>query len=825
MADMIKCPICGTDNSQGQKVCSNCQTPLTAAEADSIQPGQVPTKKHTADLEPILPQWLRDARDAARQTDPQDSQESLPQSTDKTRPAATSGDLLAGLQSQAEDDNEEDVPDWLASITGAQPKPKTEPAEPTGARWVEMGTKGDFPQEEPEAEASMPDWLASLQSATPQPEKDELTDWTQDTDEAQASHQQATQPPAFETPASNDETPDWLRQMAMDAEVKSEESAPSDEAPDLSFETPDWLNNLGSAETAQGSESTSVESAAPTFPTLETPEWLKNPSEEKSVQDTTPKWLREEPAETPASETPAWLASEDTIHYSSESQADEPLSDDLLADLPSWLKAAAPQSSLFDQPSEQATVPPATESETPDWIKSFQQAADASAPDEEATGFKESAPFESAPAFTPEFKPEESDLFTEMPDWLSNAVEAGPADVFAAPPPPTPITNEDALAPSDLPSWVQAMRPVEPGGAQFAPALSSDQTLEARGALAGLQGVLPAVPGFTPTSKPKSPALKLQTSDEQMAHAHILEQILTAEASPIPLESLPTLRTSRGLRWFLSALFLIVVSVTVAMRTNIFRMPVLVPNQIQGAVAVAQSIPENAPLLVAFDYEPSRAGEMEAAAAPMFDHLLLLKHPRLTLIATNETGSMLAERFLARPLAEHNYQSGVTYLNLGYLAGGQLGIRAFVQNPTRTAATDITSQSAWNSAALQGVTSIHQFAAMILITDNAEAARAWIEQTQSLRDATPIPFIVISSAQAAPMIEPYFDSGQVTGIVPGLYGGAIFEQYNSGRPGTARVYWDAYSIIMLLSVALLVSGSLWNLLLGLRDRAAAKGAK
>jgi hypothetical protein len=73
------------------------------------------------------------------------------------------------------------------------------------------------------------------------------------------------------------------------------------------------------------------------------------------------------------------------------------------------------------------------------------------------------------------------------------------------------------------------------------------------------------------------------------------------------------------------------------------------------------------------------------------------------------------------------------------------------------------------------------------------------------------------------MIQPYYESGQVTGVVSGLYGGALVEgQYNNGRPGTARVYWDAYSIGMLIAMIFVLGGGLISLTLGLRDRAAAR---
>jgi hypothetical protein len=435
------------------------------------------------------------------------------------------------------------------------------------------------------------------------------------------------------------------------------------------------------------------------------------------------------------------------------------------------------------------------------------------------------------PAFVPDSQPGENmdALFTDMPDWLTGSVDL-PAETSPA---PTPMTNSDVLATGELPAWVQAMRPVDTGISQLSSTLlSSDQTLEARGALAGLQGVLPAAAGFAPTSKPKAYSIKLQASDEQQTHAALLEQILAAEAEPVPIASFSALRTSRSLRWVLALLFIVTITTLLAMRTQIFALPVGNTLEINGALQVVQSIPEGAPVLVVFDYEPARVGEIEAVAAPVLDQMLLLRHPRLTFISTHETGSILAERLITGPLAGHAYESGLTYLNLGYLPGGQLGIRAFAQNPV-TAAPYAFSQSstlfnialtpAWGLPPLEGVTSLSQFSAMILITDNADSARVWIEQTTAMRGA--IPFVVISSAQAAPMIQPYYASQQISGVVGGLYGGAVYEQNNAGRPGTARNYWDAYSIGMLLAMALILGGGLWNLALGLRDRAAAREAK
>ena len=972
MADMIKCPVCGENNRLGQEFCLNCQTrlgpvPGSSKGDETLKPGQAPTKKNTADLEPILPQWLKDARDSARNIGSGDvpAEPSTPKQTQPASPV----DFLAGLHSQAEDNDEEDIPDWLANITGDSPKSKKSQPEPSEVRWVEMGGKNDFVQDEqPAAESDTPPWLAGLASNTPQTEKDELTDWFRDASgiqkPAEAAPSSSVDSPDWlrsmaaedgqggftssnepadtfgNISASADDTPDWLRAMAADNEAKNnsqpasnsndlfgassaddtpdwlrsmsaensaQNSAPASSSNDLfgassTDDTPDWLRSMSAESGAQnsapvsssndlfgasstddtpdwlrsmsaesspqdsapvsssndlfgsattddtpdwlrGMQAQSAEPAASSEPVSSgfpessadlfggnVPDWLKGTAEEKSTEAplSEPDWLKSESENTPVDnapdwasagvtsgdelEMPAWLNPAESAAQPSEAQ------DISLGDVPDWLKASAPKETIFDE------TPAADPAAVPDWLNSLQSAAPESSSKPAENEFSSAPPAEAGI----------DNLFTDLPDWLSKA------DDMAAPvsSSPSPITNTDAIAPGDLPSWVQAMRPVDSGLPTSMPvSLSSDQTLESRGALAGLQGVLPAVPGFSPASKPKAYSIRLQANEEQQSHAALLEQILAAETAPVPLSSLSNLNTSRALRWFLVAVFFLILPAILIMRTQFFALP---PSELKpamkGALDVAQLLPEGAPVLVAFDVEPARVGEMEAVAAPMFDQMLLLHHPRFTFVSTSESGAILAERFISTgPLAGHQYQSGIEYMNLGYLPGGQMGIYSFAQNPRQSAPYLFNSgvtespllnaylSPAWAAEPWSGITTLSQFTAFVIVTDNADSARAWIEQTSSTRGAMPI--VVISSAQAAPMIRPYFDSQQISGLVAGLYDGAVFEQNNLNRPGTTRIYWDAYNIGLLLAMVLILLGGLWNLVLGLRDRAAAREAK
>ncbi|MCE7858740.1 MAG: hypothetical protein DYG86_03005 [Chloroflexi bacterium CFX2] len=841
MMDMVKCPLCGTMNPPTQKICQGCQTPLSG---ESFQPGQAPVKKDTGELEPILPQWLRDARETAKESGLGERY----QQSEPNQSAASSSDLLAGLQSQARSDDEEEVPDWLANITGA-PKQKQkleEPEEFTGVRWVETGHRDDFEQED-----EVPSWLAGMQTpSTGADEKDELTEWFQESgpgkDTFKSPFQQiGNSGPSSSQPKPDDTTPEWLKQMAAEAGEKKTESESMDwfsqipaespagskdqsqepsvpalgsdssdwlsklqadvntdaqakapESSEFPADTPDWLRNLGGV--SGGEPSPFIESTPdepePLIPEPGIPSWLA--SEESKRSDSTPVWLQEKGGT--ESDVPAWVSQDSASTADSQAQQDnlESPVEDIFSDLPEWLKSAAPESSIFDEPAKPVET----------------QGIGAAEPTAQPA-------FETTPAFTDAGIPSDADgLFTEMPDWLSNALET-PVTPGAS----EPGTGSDALASNVLPSWVEAMRPMDqaiPGSSS----LMSDQTFEQRGALAGLQGVLPAGLGFAPTSKPKTYSNKLSVNDEQLKHAEIFEQVLAAETAPEMLVTERQIGASRGLRWAISAILIGVILTVTFLGTRFLSVPIGVPNELRFSMAVAQAIPENAPVLVVMDYDASRAGEMEAASAPLFDNLMLLKHPRLTFIASNEPGAILSERFITGPLAVHNYQSGVTYLNLGYLAGAQVGIRAFAENPMLAAPMEITGQPAWALPPLQDVKSLDQFALIVLITDDADAARSWIEQTETARGVVPI--VAISSAQAAPMIQPYYDSGQVAGIISGLYGGAIVErQYNNGRPGLARNYWDAYSLGMLLALVFTLGGGFVQLGLGLRDRTASRGGK
>jgi hypothetical protein len=759
MAD-INCPMCGKANPPDRDVCQYCEArlkPLTDELSRSqppIRPGEEPTDQDTGQLESVLPQWLRDIRQQARESASEDEGEG-PSQPERTPQPEEQADFLAGLQSQSEGD--EAVPDWLAGLRseGGQVDFEDTASEKDDLAALKSMLGDEAPLEpaqtepEPPASSSSYAWDADFEEESkPAPDTaeeetssfdTELPAWLQDTD----------QPTQDETEGG---LPAWLASEETSS-LPEDQGAPSSSEGDL----PGWLTSLGEEETGEAPPSEEIESAIKS-----TTDWLASlGEEEKTVSGP------EDAQPAAEGETPAWLFS-----LGEESATEE-------STVESGGPAEEPERPVaFDlQPEE--TEAPAT--------------------------FVDD---EGQPISTEDM---EAIFSMDMPDWLS---EAGKTSEREA----TPVESEaeaDELRPAELPSWVQAMRPVEAVISETEGTPVEEQPVEERGPLAGLRGVLPAAPGIGPSSKPKAYSLKLQASEDQQANAAMLEQMLAEEVNPKAVAAPKVLLTQRLLRLVITTIFLSIVALMVFSGTRINPISASVSRETKAALDTVQTtLPANAPVLLVFDYEAARAGELEATAAPIVDQMLTLKAPRLTLLASTPTGSGLAERFMRILQTDRTFAREENFINLGYLPGGAAGVQAFSGNPVTTKPTTTTGRSAWETSVLQGVSRLSDFAAIILLTDDGETARIWIEQTENDRGTTPL--LIISSAQSGPMIMPFVRSGQVDGMVTGLESSAPIEQANSGRPGMTRRYWDAYGFGLLAAVLMIALGSLWSMITNLQ---------
>jgi hypothetical protein len=420
----------------------------------------------------------------------------------------------------------------------------------------------------------------------------------------------------------------------------------------------------------------------------------------------------------------------------------------------------------------------------------------------EVSGEEEGIPeVESTSPFLPG---QEIDDSPEIPQWLNDALiepeAAGSIDDENVPQTPAAIDGLDSSS-EDL--------PVTP---------FSEETLgnlEDAGPLAGLKGILSAEDGAARARKPKAYSSSLKISPSQRAHIDLLTGLVEAEGQPHPLPERKIISQQNIMRWVIAIVLLLAVLWPLVIGGHDMPFPVYDEGSSEVNRLINQ-LPENAHILVGFDFEPGLSTEMDAAAAPVITHLME-QGALLTLISTSPSGPILAERFMQSTQSGLGYINGLDYINLGYLPGGAAGLVSFFDNPQGTILYSIDGIPLWevdggsNVPVLGQIDQVTDYDMVMVLVDDPETARGWIEQLgPKLTDPLELTSLVlITSAQLEPVVRPYYDGFPqlVNGLVVGLRGGAAYARLVGGEEQLSQ-YWDAFGWGTFVAAMLILVGGL-----------------
>ncbi len=388
------------------------------------------------------------------------------------------------------------------------------------------------------------------------------------------------------------------------------------------------------------------------------------------------------------------------------------------------------------------------------------------------------------------------------------------AEAFAETDAEAPATEEaapeaeESLAPAELPSWLEAMRPVE---SPPEPPEEEEPPVETQGPLTGLRGVLPPLTAAMLHAEERPwVSGRLALSPEHKKKIDILEQLVRDEFTPQALSRPRTPGTQRILRWLVAAVVLLAAFLPLV--APAFRQAAL-PGPFPAARAaqtVVARLPQQAAVLLAIDYSPAFSGEMAAAARPLLADLQA-KKAHLVVVSTHPLGPALADNLLTslpRP-----YTAATT---LGYVPGGAAGLYTFARLPRLLFATNAAGHSLWADAALDRIHTAADFDLVVVCTDDPEVARMWVEQVQPLLGQG-TPLLMVVSAQAEPLVEPYYETAprQVAGVITGLEGGMAYAATREMKVSSYTwLVWNGYAWVVLAAVALMAAAGLYNLLLG-----------
>jgi hypothetical protein len=867
---VIHCPSCGKPNPDFLEVCQYCDEPLhgpgtlagATSAAGAAAPGQ-PSAEGEAVATPSseLPDWLS-RLGAPPEVSAEEEAEPLPlpkgkvttwldalRAQDKPEEAESRDWVWTGTLGGSGPDKSsvatsEELPDWLKAVgEPAAPASPTTPAAEAQPDWLrDVGATAApapqpaLPQAAPAFAApaeEVPDWLRAASEAPaagapsqpqPQPSQaapafaapaEELPDWlrgvvgqpaAQPTEQptvkaaapAKATPPQATPSPAAPpqaTPAfaaSDEELPDWLR--AAGGAVAAPGAAPA-----AAGELPDWLHGLAATAPAAAAPTPS----APAFAAgdEEVPEWLRSAGTTQPQQPEPSAETIIPTAPPPAGLKPAWLQDvRATPPAQPAPEAEVPTLVVPAEEQPEWLR------SLGVSPSAAETIPAVTAAageEQPEWLRALGIPA-AAMP--RASGPSGTAPFIGATTALPFEGPVEAIAAETIPIPIPASLPAVPA---AAPAAAVTLPVGAGLSKVALPSWLEAMRPVEIQRPTIAPEV--DEYEETVGVLAGLRGVLRAEPAAAQSGAAATRVHKLEVSDAQAKQAEGLSRLLAkateARQAARKRFAVPVAR----LAVFTVLFVALVLPAVVPAARGLFAPASSWPASAQATFTLLDSLTPARPALVVFDYDPAQSGELDPMAQALVSHLMRRGVP-LVGVSTSPAGAALGETLLDGNFPTATYDSG--YLNLGYLPGGPLGT-AQVSNGLRSSfTTDFRNTypsaqyaSVWDTPILKPVQQLSDFAVIVLVAASPESVRGWLEQ---VRAVNPPPAVVAAvSAGADPLVRPYYESGQLQGMVTGILGAAQYESQAGVAGAASGIFWDTLGFGLLAVILLLIGGNVY----------------
>jgi hypothetical protein len=564
-------------------------------------------------------------------------------------------------------------------------------------------------------------------------------------------------PEPASTPNLEDAIPDWLKETEANF-LDHPEAQPSMGEP--AEGTPDNLSE----------QIDSLLSATPSSP----------PAKENTIDDD---WLNSLLEEAGVNEPPQPAVAETHV-------VDEKLPEEQQEE------GGTPGEELHEEEQPEAPLP----AEKPDWLTSLE--ASSTFKIEGVMPPAETAP--KVPAADETAGKAEQEQPTP-PEWLKKAIPEGLSTAPAEP--------DATLSPAELPGWLEALRPtesLETTGPTGPVEDVSNADIVTAGPLTGLRGVISPQSSAIRARKPPVYSIKLRVTDEQRARVEMMEAMLADEDKPTPLPAKPIISSRNIFRLVVVlALLLPLVWMIITGSQNVS------PPQsgsIPGLVDFTQqiqSLPPGVPVLVAFDYEAGFSGEINLAISNVITQLMM-KNTYLTLASTSPSGPPLGESMIKSAYSgiAGDASSYAYYANLGYIPGGTAGLLGLATSPRTVVPYALNGDNVWAGEPLNTVATIQDFSAVIVLTNDADTARVWIEQVGPLLREANRPLLLVSSSQAQPLILPYYEAtpSQVQGLISGLAGGVAYARSlgNIQQNGT----WDAFSIGITVSILIILIGSI-----------------
>jgi len=220
---------------------------------------------------------------------------------------------------------------------------------------------------------------------------------------------------------------------------------------------------------------------------------------------------------------------------------------------------------------------------------------------------------------------------------------------------------------------------------------------------------------------------------------------------------------------------------------------------VKDAYAFIEILPDNANVLIAWDYAPTTQGEMQLLAQPILQHLQR-KRARVVFMSLHPFGPAVAADAMnlsREEMSPHMLGAETTPVEFGFIPGENAALQSLALSPI------IASNQPLMSAAATGISpaqSIDAFDLIIEFSSDLASSQQWVEQI-AVRTQTPL--IVAASGAIAPILRPYEQTRQIRVLLAG-YPDALAYERLLGQKGPAYAQTTAQSLTIVLLIGLII---------------------
>ena len=237
---------------------------------------------------------------------------------------------------------------------------------------------------------------------------------------------------------------------------------------------------------------------------------------------------------------------------------------------------------------------------------------------------------------------------------------------------------------------------------------------------------------------------------------------------------------------------------------NPLGLPLMVGSMSEAWYDTVDSLPADSVILFDIGYGSGGYPSLGPGNIAAF-HQMFEKDLKIVIMATSLEGTLMYPLIMDSVLPEQNYGAvyGEDYVFIGYIAGGQTAMAGVLGDLQSLVTNDYQGTAISTFSLMDNVGGADDFALVAYVTTAGETAEGWVYQASSQYNV-----VVLGGclSMMTTSIKPYYDSGQIAGIMDGIKGAADLE-FLTGHPGDAIVSSDILTFTQSLVLIFIIVGN------------------